>query len=268
MTIARLVQDAKHFARDKKRLKKITDAINRGFERRQHLYPSIQGFDEDWATDYPELRILEENYPIIREECEKLLVVRHKLTDVEALGGGYTKGGIHSARWKSFMFKSGDFIDQNCKLAPGSAALLRRIPNLYTAFFSILEPHQYITPHWGYWKGFVRFHLGVVIPNDNADQSCWLRVNCKPEDNAKRDTKLVEAGEKYYWKNGKGVIFDDTFLHDAQNGSDQTRVVLWLDLARRMPTHLHVLNTLLLKIAHLEPTIAGVRKRAVVNLHD
>jgi len=166
------------------------------------------------------------------------------------------------------MFKSGKFVEENCKLAPETAALLRPIPGLYTAFFSILQPHQYITPHWGYWKGFARFHLGVVIPNNNEDKSCWLRVNCNPEDSKSRDKSLVERGEKYYWKNGEGVLFDDTFLHDAKNESDQVRVVLWLDISRRMPRRLHAINTLLLKIAHLEPSVARVRKQAVVRLED
>lgn len=266
MALSDLVGDIRKFAADKKRLKKITDAVNQAFERRQDQFPLVSGFERNWAETYPELRALEEHHAIIREECERLIPLRDRLIDVESLGGGYTKGGIHSARWKSFMFKSGRFIEENCRLAPRSAALLRRIPNLYTAFFSILEPRQYITPHWGYWKGFVRFHLGVIIPDNNADNSCWMRINCDAADNAKRDLELVERGEKYYWKNGEGVLFDDTFLHDAKNDSDQVRVVLWLDVARRLPPHLHAANTLFLKLAHMEPSIARIRKNAIVTL--
>lgn len=268
MIVQRLYNDLRALARDKKRLKKITNALNREFVRRQDEYPQIRGFETNFAKDYPELLVLEEKYEWIREDCERLLLIRERLPDIESLGGAYTKGGIHTARWKSFMFKSGAFIEENCRLAPRSAQLLRTIPNLYTAFFSILEPGQYITPHWGYWKGFVRFHLGVVIPNDNANRDCWIRINCDPEDNAKRDATSIERGEKYYWRNGKGMLFDDTFLHDAQNGSNETRVVLWLDLARRMPPHLHAFNTLFLKLAHFEPTIAKIRQRAQVKLED
>ena len=35
------------------------------------------------------------------------------------------------------------------------------MPGVYTAFFSVLEPHQHLVPHWGYYKGFLRYHLGV-----------------------------------------------------------------------------------------------------------
>lgn len=268
MTVTGVLQELRKIAVDKKRLKRIQGAINREFARRQDQFPRVDGFDRNWAETYPELRVVTEGYPVIREECEALLQRFERLTDVEALGGDYTKGGIHSAHWKSFMFKSGRFIEENCRQAPRTAAILRQVPSLYTAFFSVLAPHQYITPHWGYWKGFVRFHLGVVIPNDNEDQSCWLRINCDPGDNAKRDKQLVERGEKYYWKNGEGIIFDDTYLHDAKNESDQLRVVLWLDVARRMPARLHAINTLLLRIAHLAPAVARVRKRAVVDLGD
>ena len=268
MGVNTAVRAVQGFVRDKKRLKRITNALNEVIARGEQsgLVPAVRGFDLGWREHYPELGILEEQHHLIQAECERLLQARDQLPDVESLGGSYTKGGIHSARWKSFMFKSGKFIPENCRWAPHSAELLRSIPNLYTAFFSILEPHQYITPHWGYWKGFVRFHLGVIIPNDNRDQSCWLRINSDTADNAKHDTSLVTRGEKYYWKNGEGMLFDDTYLHDAMNESDQTRVVLWLDLARRMPAALHALNSGFLKVAHTVPSITRIRKQALVKL--
>jgi beta-hydroxylase len=164
------------------------------------------------------------------------------------------------------MFKSHRFIEENCALAPRTAELLRNVPGLYTAFFSVLDGGQYITPHWGYWKGFLRYHLGVIIPNDNRERSCWLRVNADRADNAKRDPGLIERGERHYWKEGQGVMFDDTFLHDAKNDSDQVRVILWLDLRRRMPPYLNAFNTMLLEIAHRAPSVAAVRKNAVVKI--
>jgi beta-hydroxylase len=141
---------------------------------------------------------------------------------------------------------------------------LRGISGLFTAFFSVLEPRQYIKPHWGYWKGFVRYHLGVIIPNDNADRKCWLRVNADAEDNKKRDKSLVERGQKYFWHEGQGIVFDDTFLHDAANDSDEVRVVLWLDIKRKMPLPFAALNSVFLGAAQWEPSVARFRKSAVV----
>ena len=53
-----------------------------------------------------------------------------------------------------------------------------------------------MSPHWGYYKGFVRYHLGVVIPDDNAERKCWLRVNTDRDDNARREKGLIERGPK------------------------------------------------------------------------
>ncbi len=243
-----------------------SELINRLFEwsEKRGLIEKNPGFRTDYLNDYPELETLERNTETIRRECLALLGAKEQITDMEALGGSYTSGGIHTIGWKTFMFKSGTFIDENCALAPETARLLRGIPGAYTAFFSILDPHQYVRPHWGYYKGFLRYHLGIVIPNNNENRECFLRVNDSEADNAARDTSLIERGEKYYWRNGEGVLFDDTFLHDADNGSDEVRVVLWLDLARKMPLALDLVNRAALWIAFRDPSVKKVHETAVV----
>jgi aspartyl/asparaginyl beta-hydroxylase (cupin superfamily) len=228
-------------------------------------FRKLPAFDRDFLGEYPALRVLEDNYHIVREECLALLERRHDIPNVDALSATYTSAGIHTVAWKSFMFKSGRFIDENCALAPKTAALLRRIPNVYTAFFSILDPHQHIKPHWGYWKGFVRYHLGVVIPENNRDQLCWLRINAQPEAQDRSRREEIKNGEKYYWKNGAGVMFDDTFLHDAANESGEVRVVLFLDVARKMPWHLSLANRLFLNIAHMDASVKRIRVNARMN---
>ena len=251
----------------KKGRKRVKKAVNRVYARCEDagLLPRLPAFDEEYA-DYPELRSVESGYADIRRECEALLAFRDQLTDMKALGGDYTSGGIHTIRWKAFMLKSGSFIPENCTHAPRTAEILRALPNVYNAFFSILEPRQYVSPHWGYYKGFVRYHLGVVIPEDNADRRCWLRVNPDPADNVRKDKALIERGPKYYWRNGRGVVFDDTYLHDAANESDQVRVVLWLDVARKLPRMLAAYNRALLSVMYYEPSIRRFRENGVVRL--
>lgn len=254
----------------KKGRKRVQKACNRVFARCEDagLIERMPDYLEDYDRDYPELRTVEAAYPDIRGECERLLAFRSRLTDVSKLGGQYTKGGIHTIKWKAFMLKSGTFIEENCALAPKTAAVLRPLGNVYNAFFSILEPHQYVTPHWGYYKGFLRYHLGVVIPADNADRKCWLRVNVDPAENARRDKSLIEHTRKFHWRNGRGVIFDDTNLHDAANESDEVRVVLWLDVARKLPPALDAYNRALLKAVYYEPSVRKFRENAVVHLPD
>ena len=228
------------------------------------LLPITPAFDYDYHAKFPKLRLLEDNWQTIHDECVELLKLDNKLTDISKLGGSYTESGIHVIQWKTFMFKSGNFIEPNCARAPKTAALLRQIPGMYTAFFSILAPNQYITPHWGYYKGFLRYHLGVIIPNNNASGECFLRVNGNREHNALRTHEGVEKGETYYWKNGEGIVFDDNYLHDAANESDQIRVVLWLDMRRPMPFYLQPLNRLVLFIAHRDKSIRKIQRTTVI----
>jgi aspartyl/asparaginyl beta-hydroxylase (cupin superfamily) len=247
----------------------IKDAMTGIFDSAEAkgLFPRARAFETNYHADYPKLKLLEDGYETVRDECLALLSegVKERITDVEALGGGYTDGGIHAIKWKSFMFKSGDFIEQNCRMAPKTAAILRQIPGVYTAFFSILEPHQYVTPHFGYYKGFLRYHLGVIIPGNNADKTAWLRVNADKADNDQDDHSLIEKGERYYWKNGEGVVFDDTFLHDAANDSDEVRVVLWLDIKRKMPWYLDLYNRACLWIVHRDESVRIIRENAAIS---
>lgn len=252
----------------KKGRKRVKKAFNGVYARCEDagLLPRLPAFDEDYGDAYPELRALEAGYADVRAECERLLEFRTQLTDMSKLGGDYTARGIHTIAWKAFMLKSGVFIPENCAHAPKTTALLQGMPRVHNAFFSILEPHQYVSPHWGYYKGFVRYHLGVVIPDDNADRRCWLRVNVDRADNARRDKALIERGPKHYWRNGRGVMFDDTNLHDAANESDAVRVVLWLDVERQLPPVLALYNRALLSALYRAPSIRRFRENAVVRL--
>jgi beta-hydroxylase len=226
--------------------------------------PRTPAFDHDYLSTYPELKIFEEHYEDIREECLNLLGAREELVEMSAMGGAYTQAGIHTIDWKTVMFKAGDMVEENCRLCPKTAALLRQSPTVFTAFFSVLEPNQYITPHWGYYKGFVRYHLGVQIPDNNDKQLCWLRVNGNAEDNAQRNPELIERGEVYYWKNGEGIVFDDNYLHDAANSSDQQRTVMWLDVRRKMPFLLDLYNRLCLALMRRDESIRKIQRNAVI----
>lgn len=252
----------------KKGKKRVKKAFNGVYARCEDagLIARMPDYVVDYGADYPELLALEAGHADIRDECERLLAFRSRITDMAALGGQYTERGIHTIQWKAFMLKSGTFIEENCALAPKTAAILRPLGNVYNAFFSILEPHQYVSPHWGYYKGFLRYHLGVRIPGNNADKRCWLRVNVDRADNARRDKSLIANAEKFYWHNGRGMMFDDTNLHDAANESDEVRVVLWLDVARKLPRALDVYNRALLKAVYYEPSVRRFRENAVVQL--
>lgn len=246
--------------------KSVLNVVNRFLEwvEARGLLPAMPTFLEDYG-DYPDVRRLEDAWPDIREECSRLLANRSAVTDISALGGQYTAGGIHVIKWKSFVLFAGQPIEENCALCPRTAEVLAGIPGVLLAFFSILEPHQYIKPHWGYYKGLLRYHLGVIIPDDNREQKCWLRINTDPEANRTRNGALVVHGERYHWHNGRGLFFDDTRLHDAANESDEVRVVLWVDIRRRLPWWLDWPNRLLLAIVVRSAFVAKLRRNARVD---
>ena len=239
------------------------DIVNGAFIKLEStgLIKKTPNYIYDYEKDYPKLRLLEENYEVIRRECESILSFHNEITDMDKLSG-YTAGSIHTAKWKSFMFKSGVFVKENCDLCPETTRLLKKIPKLRTAFFSILSPNQHIAPHRGYFNGFLRYHLGVIIPNNNKSQECWLRITNGRLPRA----HIEELGEKYYWKNGEGIVFNDNYTHDACNDSDQIRVVLFLDMERKLPFPFSILNTLILNIAYSTKEAKRIARNAVIKI--
>ena len=44
--------------------------------------------------------------------------------------------------------------------------------------------------------------------------------------------RIVVDGEPYHWRDGEAVIFDETFIHIAENRSDAARLILFCDIER------------------------------------
>lgn len=241
---------------------RIHRGTNNAFKRleRAGIFKKTPNFIHDYEKDYPKLKILEENYEVIRKECEDILSFKEDIMDIKNLLGDYTSGGIHVIKWKSYVIKSGAFVRENCEYCPETAKILKKIPRVRTAFFSILDPNQYITPHEGYYNGFMRYHLGVIIPNNNENNECWIRIANDKIDHKELETK----GDKYYWKNGKGILFNDNYSHDANNSSDQIRVILWLDIERKLPFPFSAINSFLLNIMFSTKIMKNVAKNAVI----
>lgn len=241
------------------------DAVNNiiYFAERKGWIKRTPAFIYDYGNHYSQLNLLEENADKIHLECVSLL--KHKLNEIpkmEGIAGNKTVGGIHSIKWKSFMLKSGNFIAENCHYCPVTTDLLRKIPRVKQAFFSILEPNQHIKPHFGYYRGFLRYHLGVIIPYDNIDKKCWIRINDNPEDNLRRDKLKITNSEIYHWKNGEGIMFNDYYLHDAANESDQIRVVLFLDIVRKFPFWFDWFNWLVILIGYRTKEVKQIATNA------
>ena len=81
--------------------------------------------------------------------------------------------------------------------------------------FSLLEKGGKILPHRGPFRGCIRVHLCLYGPNS---EDCYISVN----------------NVKYSWKEGHIVAFDDTYEHYVNNNTKKDRIVLFLDVERRM----------------------------------
>lgn len=141
-------------------------------------------------------------------------------------------------RWKTYFFYAYGFkAEKNCVKCPETTRLIEQIPGMKTAFFSILLPHKRIPEHCGPYKGVLRYHLALKVPQSSTD--CGIRV----------------GNDIRHWQAGKSLIFDDTFPHEAWNNTDEVRVILFLDFIRPMRFPISMLNQGMIQLIALSPYV-------------
>lgn len=117
-------------------------------------------------------------------------------------------------KWRSFfLWGYGFAIEENIARCPRTAAVVRQIPGLNSAFFSILAPGTHIPAHRGVTKGLITCHLGLIVPRDG-------------------DVRMRVADRVVRWAEGETLVFDDTFDHEVWNDTANTRVVLLIQVER------------------------------------
>jgi ornithine lipid ester-linked acyl 2-hydroxylase len=182
-----------------------------------------------WATE------LESEWRTIRRELDFVLLRKDELPNVQDIT--VDAASITSDdRWKIFLFTAyGVHSTRNCALCPQTWRIVQRIPGLRTAMFSILEPGKRIPSHRGPYNGVLRLHLGLVVPEP-------------------RDQVAIRVGsELRHWEEGRALIFDDAYEHEAWNDTGRERVVLFIDFAKPLFFPANVLNGLLLNLATFTP---------------
>jgi ornithine lipid ester-linked acyl 2-hydroxylase len=200
---------------------------------------------------FPWTKTVEANWLVIRKELEVLL--KHKeeipnLQDVSPEQSFIARG----ESWKSFfLYGFGHRIAGNCARCPETARIVSQISGLKMAMFSILAPKSHIPPHRGPYKGLLRYHLGLIIPNPTS--SCRIRV----------------ADEIRSWEEGRSLIFDDSYNHEAWNDSGFDRVILFVDFLRPLPFPLSTLNRLASwQISKMPFVTDAVRRLGAAHVHS
>jgi ornithine lipid ester-linked acyl 2-hydroxylase len=191
---------------------------------------------------FPWVGQVEANWLTIREELERVLQDREALPNFQDI----SKDQIEITdddRWKTFfLYGYGFEAKLGVEMCPRTAALMRAIPGMTTAMFSILSPGKHILAHRGPYKGVLRYQLGLVVPH--AKEACRIRV-----------------GEEFrHWEEGQSMIFDDTFEHEVWNDTDETRVVLFVDVLRPLPEPEATINRLIVKAIGFSPFVLDAKR--------
>ncbi len=193
--------------------------------------PVFNAEDFAWTAD------LETNWQKIRLELEEVLKHPQQLPNFQDISRDQVNI-TRDDRWKTFfLYGYGYKLDSNCSRCPETTRIIEQIPGMFTAFFSVLSPGKHIPPHRGPYRGVLRCHLALVVPEPG--EQCWIEV----------------GGRVEHWQEGKCLVFDDTYRHRVQNDTDGTRVVLFLDVIRPMRFPGTWLNRVVLQLIRWSPFI-------------
>lgn len=175
--------------------------------------------------------VLESNYSQIKHEFDEFYKKHTGLIPDICEISEEQNQVVNKNEWKFIpLYAYGIPVTSYLPFFPVTAKCLQSIPDYTTVFFSILMPKTKIKSHRGAYKGFLRYHLGIRIPENN--KICGINI----------------SNEVYHWENGKSVVFDDTFEHFAWNDSNEYRTVLYIDFIRPMPAFLMWISKKMTKV--------------------
>jgi hypothetical protein len=170
---------------------------------------------------FPWVAELETAVPAMRTEIERVLADEQGLEpyvqeDSDRASRGHSL--LNDVRWSAFhLWKAGKRVEENARRCRLTMRLLELLPiprikgRSPMALISILRPGTHIPPHNGMLNTRLICHIPLVVP-----PGCRLRVGAETRE-------VVE---------GKAMIFDDSFEHEAWNDGDSVRAVLLFEIWR------------------------------------
>lgn len=199
------------------------DLLNRYYLR--HVGGISRPVFFDIPSVYPELQHVTEAFPGIKSELEELLQ-KTRMPRYHEIDRGETEisASEDERNWSVFMLEIlGHRPSRNRAKCPQTCRALAHIPNLIQAFFSILDPGKSIPEHKGPYLGYLRYHLALRVPSDHPPA-------------------LIVGSQRYEWKMGQSMLFDDSWPHRVENQSADIRAVLVVDVLRPMPIFPSLVN--------------------------
>src|SRR5712671_451810 len=168
---------------------------------------------------FPWIEALEANTAVIQTELQRLLPNtqgRERVFGTAELETANLRCSAGPPSWNGYYFyRHGVRREDNCQACPATAAALESVPLCHIrhhgpeVLYSVFTAGTHLLPHRGVTNSRLVAHLPLLIPAD-----CALRV----------------GGEPHAWQEGRVVVFDDTYEHEAWNRSSGIRVVLIFDI--------------------------------------
>jgi len=229
------VAQPSRFARAVRALSQTGRRIEAAVERWLSKHSLVETSEIISPTALPWVETLEANWTTIRRELDEVLRERAALPTMQELSP-YQDRIVQGRVWKVFVFRAyGTRFSANCRRCPETARLLDAVPGLEVAFFSVLEPGAHLAAHRGAYKGLIRTHLGLVVPEPRER----VRMNV--------------GSQTIVWEEGRAVTFDDTYRHEVWNDTEGVRVVLLIDTPRPLPSGAARVNWLIVRAARIAP---------------
>lgn len=203
-------------------------------------------------SDFKELEGIQQNWQLIRDEVQALYDKGYFTQTNKPGSGAYFDIGFrtfYKYGWSKFYLKWYGYTHKSAQdLCPNTVKLLSQFKTVNGAMFSLLPPGSQLTRHLDPVACSLRYHLGLITPNDDK---CFINID----------------GQGYSWRDGDALLFDETYIHYAKNDTDKLRLILMCDVDRPMHTLGSFINFLYKNLASLTvvPNLEG-DKRGLANV--
>lgn len=182
---------------------------------------------------------LEAGHAEVRAEWDRFTADGGRLPRIEEVIG--EDQGNEGAWRAGILVSRGRPATDLAERFPTTLGLLADVPGLWSALWSVLEPGTELLEHVGPNAGVLRYHLGV---------------RCGPASGLRVGDVTVP------YRDGCGILFDDTVPHEAWNRGDEPRVTLFLEVLRPAPGLRGTANRAVQHLLALDPRYRRAPARA------
>lgn len=159
--------------------------------------------------------LITQNHNQILQETLDLLKTGYKgfpMSEIDDVQKKFVGNNQWSPIWIKFV---GQYAN-TAKYIPTLTNIVKQFGNeIVLLHISVFWPPVSLKKHSGIHMGVYRYHYGLYIPNG--------------------DTGMIVNDVYYRWKNGEGVIWDDTLPHTSWNQTNEPRLIIFADLLRNLP---------------------------------